>query len=204
MGEERAPIDFYFDFASPYGYLGSLRIDTLAAQHGRRVAWRPILLGAVFKITGMKPNMHQPLRGAYLRRDTARIARDWGVPYCFPAVMPLNPVAASRAFYWLEATDPDRARDLAAALYHAHWGQGRDLEKPEAVAEVAALALGLDGAALLAGLQQPEVKDRLRRETETAIARGVFGAPFFFVDDEPFWGCDRLDQIDRWLARGGW
>ncbi len=204
MGGQGLPIDFYFDFASPYGYLGSLRIDALAARHGRTVSWRPILLGAVFKITGMKPNMHQPMRGNYLRHDTARTAREWGVPYSFPAVMPLNPVAASRAVYWLDAEDPARAHDLAVALYHAHWGEGRDLEAPEAVAEVAATALGIDRVALLEGVNRPEVKHRLRAETETAIARGVFGAPFFFVDNEPFWGADRLDQIDRWLARGGW
>jgi 2-hydroxychromene-2-carboxylate isomerase len=203
MTTETLPIDFYFDFASPYGYLGSLQIDAVAARHGRTVAWRPILLGVVFKLTGMKANMHQPLRGDYLRHDTARCARELRVPYTFPKVMPLNPVAASRAVYWLESRDVGRARALAAAIYHAHWGEGRDLESPEAVAEVAA-SLGLDRAAVLDGIQQPEVKDRLRRETDTAIARGVFGAPFFFVDGEPFWGADRIAQIDHWLATGGW
>ena len=74
---------------------------------------------------------------------------------------------------------------------------------PEAVAGVAE-TLGIDPGALLDGLQQPEVKDRLRQETDTALARGVFGAPFFFVDGEPFWGADRIDQIDRWLTTGGW
>jgi 2-hydroxychromene-2-carboxylate isomerase len=201
MTTETLPIDFYFDFASPYGYLGSLQIDAVAARHGRTVAWRPILLGVVFKLTGMKANMHQPLRGDYLRHDTARCARELRVPYTFPKVMPLNPVAASRAVYWLESRDVGRARALAAAIYHAHWGEGRDLESPEAVAEVAA-SLGLDRAAVLDGIQQPEVKDRLRRETD--IARGVFGAPFFFVDGEPFWGADRIAQIDHWLATGGW
>ncbi len=203
MATQKAPIEFYFDFASPYGYLASLRIDEVAARHDRTVVWRPILLGVIFKLTGMKANVHQPLRGEYLRHDTARCARDLGVPFTFPAAMPLNPVAASRAVYWLEIHDARQARALAVAIYHAHWGEGRDLESPSAVADVAA-TLGIDSAALLEGIQQPDVKDRLRRETETAIARGVFGAPFFLVDDEPFWGADRLDQIDRWLATGGW
>jgi 2-hydroxychromene-2-carboxylate isomerase len=203
MTMEKAPIDFYFDFASPYGYLGSLRIDGVAARHGRTVTWRPILLGAVFKLTGMKPNMHQPLRGEYLRHDTARCARELGVPYSFPEVMPLNPVTASRAVYWLDSQDAGLARALAVAIYHAHWGEGQDLESPEAVAAVAA-PLGIDRAALLDGVQQPAVKNRLREETDTAIARGVFGAPFFFVDGEPFWGADRVDQVERWLATGGW
>ena len=192
-------VDFYFDFASPYGYLGSLHIDALAARYGRTVNWRPILLGAVFKVTGMSAMMHQPLRGAYLRRDVVRFARLLGVPLCFPEVMPVNGIAASRAFYWLDARDPAQARALAGAAYHAHWGEGRDIGAPEVVAEIGA-GLGIDPASLLAGIQEPAVKARLRQETDGAIARGVFGAPFFFVGDEPFWGADRLDHLERWLG----
>lgn len=198
-----APLEFFFDFASPYGYLASRRIDDLAARHGRTVLWRPILLGAVFQVTGMKPNMHQPLRGDYLRRDVVRFARLLGEPLTFPAVMPMNALAASRAFYWLDDSDPAAARALARAVYDGHWGQGRDFGDAEAVAGLAA-GLGIERAALLEGIGRPGVKERLRRETDGAIARGVFGAPFIFVDGEPFWGADRLDQIERWLATGGW
>jgi len=197
------PLEFYFDFASPYGYLAACRIEQLAARHGRTVAWRPILLGAVFKVTGMIANMHQPLRGDYLRHDVVRFARLLGVPLTFPANMPMRSIAASRAVYWLEAEAPERARVLAAAIYHAHWAEGRNLDAPEAVAEVAA-GLGINRTAVLHGIQQPAAKERLRQETDGAIARGVFGSPFIFVDGEPFWGADRLDQIDRWLATGGW
>jgi 2-hydroxychromene-2-carboxylate isomerase len=198
-----SPLEFYFDFASPYGYLASREIDDLAGRHGRQVSWRPILLGVVFKVTGMQANVLQPLRGDYLRRDIQRCARQVGAPLTMPAQMPMNPVAASRAYYWLLDEDAGLARRLAQAVFHAHWGEGRDVAAPEAVAELAA-GLGLDRAAVLAGMQQPAVKERLRAETETAIARGVFGAPFIFVDDEPFWGADRLPQIEAWLARGGW
>src|SRR4051812_22381988 len=184
-----APIDFYFDFASPYGYFASLRIDELAARHGRTVAWRPILLGAVFKVTGMQPVMAQPLRGAYLRHDVVRFARLLGVPLTFPAVMPLNPLAASRAFYWRRREDPAGAHDLARALYRAYWGEGRDVTAADQVADVAA-AIGLDRTAVLAGIQDPAVKEILRAETDDAIGRGVFGAPFILVDGEPFWGAD--------------
>ncbi len=196
-------VDFYFDFASPYGYLGGLRIDALAARHGYGVTWRPILLGAVFKVTGMSAMMHQPLRGDYLRRDVVRFARLLGVPLTLPEVVPVNGIAASRAYYWLEAREPAAAKALARAVYHAHWGEGRDVGSPEVVAEIGA-GLGHAPAALLAGIQEPAVKARLRQETDAAIARGVFGAPFFFVGDEPFWGADRLDHLERWLSTGGW
>jgi 2-hydroxychromene-2-carboxylate isomerase len=186
-----APLDFWFDFASPYGYLASTRIDDIAARHGRTVRWRPILLGAVFKVSGMKPVMDQPLRGEYLTHDVPRFARL------------LNGLAACRAFWWLEPSDPAKAHALAKAIYHAHWGEGRDVAAAEQVAEVAA-PLGVPTADLIAGVQEPLVKDRLRAETDEAIRRGVFGAPFIQIDGESFWGADRLDQIDQWLARGGW
>lgn len=200
-----APLEFYFDFGSPYAYLAGARIDDLAARHGRTVEWRPFLLGAVFKVTGMKPNMHQPLRGAYLKQDTRRCARRWGIPFTFPEVMPMNALVPSRAYYWLLGIDAGRAKALARAVFHAHWAEGRDLGSLEQIVQAADEAgLGLDPAALAAGVQDPAVKERLRAETDQAMARGVFGAPFFFVDGEPFWGADRLEHIDRWLRIGGW
>ncbi|HYH17702.1 MAG TPA: 2-hydroxychromene-2-carboxylate isomerase [Azospirillum sp.] len=198
-----AAIDFYFDFSSPYGYFASLRIDDLAAKHGRAVTWHPILLGAVFKVTGMKPNMVQPLRGDYLHHDVQRIARLTGAPFAWPAVMPSNSLAATRAYWWLAGRDDVAARRLARAIYHAHWGEGRDIGPVEVVAEVAA-SLGHDPAEVTAATQDPAVKERVREETDGAIARGVFGAPFVLVSDEPFWGWDRLDMVDSWLERGGW
>ncbi|AWK86424.1 2-hydroxychromene-2-carboxylate isomerase [Azospirillum thermophilum] len=197
------PIDFYFDFASPYGYFASLRIDDLAASHGRTVRWHPILLGAIFKVTGMKPNLQQPLRGEYLTHDVGRIARLTGAPFTFPDSAPVNGVAASRAVYWLTDAHPEQAKLLARRLYHAHFAEGRDIGPAETVAEIAA-TLGHDRAAVLAALQDPEVKDRLRAETDGAVGKGVFGSPFFIVDEEPFWGWDRMEMLDRWLATGGW
>ncbi|MFD1626408.1 2-hydroxychromene-2-carboxylate isomerase [Azospirillum griseum] len=201
------PIDFYFDFASPYGYFASLRIDELARAHGCRVTWHPILLGAIFKVTGMKPNLEQPLRGEYLSHDVGRIARLIGAPFTLPDSAPVNGVAASRAFYWLADDQPEQAKALARALYHAHFAEGRDIGPADTVAEIAVQALAGavgDRAAVLAALGNPTVKDRLRAETEQAVARGVFGSPFVLVGNEPFWGWDRLDMVDRWLSNGGW
>jgi len=113
------PIDFYFDFSSPYGYLASTRIDDLAARHGRSVTWRPILLGAVFKITGQQPLPTIPLKGSYAAHDLARSARLLKVPFKLPTKFPIGATAPSRAFYWVSDKDPTLARKLAQALYHA-------------------------------------------------------------------------------------
>ena len=197
-----APIDFYFDFASPYGYLASTQVDALAERHGRTVAWRPMMLGAAMKVTGGRPLPQIPMRGDYMARDVARFARLLGVPFAWPQKTPILSLAAARAVYRVADDDPELARRLARALFHAHFGQGRDITTPDQVGEVAA-DLDIAAAALTAALQMPEIKQRLKDETNAAVARGVFGSPFFFVDDEPFWGVDRLDQVERWLETRG-
>lgn len=196
-------IDFYFDFSSPYGYFASTRIDELAAKHDRGVIWRPILLGAVFKITGQQPLPTIPLKGSYAKHDLARSARLFGVPYKSPTKFPIAGQAPSRAFYWVADRDPLLARKLAQALYHAYFVEDRDISSPEITANVAA-KLGVDKDQVLQALGDPAVKQRLATEVDAAIERGVFGSPFFIVDKEPFWGSDRLDQVDKWLATGGW
>ena len=198
-----SPIEFYFDFSSPYGNLAAQRIEEVAEEHEREVSWRPFLLGAVFKITGARPLPHTPMKDRYSAIDMPRAARLLGVPFVMPEPFPFQSLAACRAYYWLAQDDPARSRDFAQAVFHGAFGAGRDMSSPEAVIEEAA-KLGIDREALAAALQDPAVKDRLRREVDAAIERGVFGSPFFFLDDEPFWGHDRLDQVDRWLETGGW
>jgi 2-hydroxychromene-2-carboxylate isomerase len=197
------PIDFYFDFSSPYGYFASTRIEQIAARHGRRVAWRPILLGAVFKVTGGRPLPSIPLKGDYTRRDLERTARLLGVAFRMPSRFPVAGTAACRAFYWVGDTDGALAKKLAQALLHAYFAEDRDISNPEVVTAVAA-RLGIGREALAQALEQPAVKERLRNEVQAAIARGVFGSPYIVVDGEPFWGADRLDQVEQWLASGGW
>ena len=197
-----AKIDFYFDFSSPYGYLASQLIDELAAKHGRSVDWHPTLLGVVFKQTGAQPLTQVPVKGPYSERDFARSARFYGVEFKMPPVFPIPGQAPSRIVLWAKAQDPASGVRLAKALYRAFFVGGQDISRPEVAAEVAGKA-GFDAAAARAAVDDPVYKDALKREVEAAIAAGVFGSPFMIVDGEPFWGVDRFEQIDRWLARGG-
>ena len=119
-----AALDFYFEFASPYGYLASLRIDAIAAAYDREVNWRPIMLGAAMGLTGSGPNMNMPLKGPYLLHDAPRFARYLGVPLAMPPVMPVDSLAASRAFWWLDGQDPDMAKGFAQAAYRDDMGRG--------------------------------------------------------------------------------
>ncbi|HEX4797771.1 MAG TPA: 2-hydroxychromene-2-carboxylate isomerase [Burkholderiales bacterium] len=197
------PIEFYFDFSSPYGYIASEKIGALAAKRGREVTWRPFLLGVAFKTTGGAPLPTIPLKGAYHVRDMARTARYHGVPYRFPSVFPIASVSPCRAFYWLDAKDPERAQSLAKALYRAYFVDDVDISSADKTVEVSA-KFGLKADEVRAGIGDQAVKDRTRAEVDKAIARGAFGSPYIIVDGEPFWGSDRLDQIDKWLATGGW
>lgn len=198
-----APIDFYFDFSSPYGYFATEKIDGIAAQYGRTVNWHPILLGAVFKINGQQPLPNIPLKGDYARRDMMRCARWFGLPFKIPAKFPIGSVAPCRAFYWLHGQDAALAKKFALAVYRAYFVDGADISAVDITLNVAG-TLGIDQVALAAALNDAAVKERTKQAVDAAIARNVFGSPYMLVDGEPFWGADRLDQLERWLAKGPW
>lgn len=198
-----APIDFYFDFSSPYGYFASTKIDALAAKFGREVVWRPFLLGVAMKITGGAPLPSVPMKGDYARRDFARSAKFYGVEYKLPSTFPIPTQAPARAFYWLARRDPKQAKALAAALYRAYFVDDIDISNPDATIAVC-VGFGLKAEEVGAALNDPAVKDLVKAEVDKAIARGAFGSPYIVVDGEAFWGADRLVQVEKWLAESGW
>lgn len=196
-------IDFYFDFSSPYGYLAATKIEALAAKYGRGVTWRPMLLGAAMKVTGGLPLPQIPLKGDYAKRDFVRSARFHGAPFRVPSSFPISTVPAVRAFYWAQGKDPVKSVALAKALYKAYFADDADISRVEEVIRVAT-EVGFNPAEVAAGISDQAVKDKTKTEVDAAIGRGVFGSPFIIIDGEPFWGIDRFDQIDKWLATGGW
>jgi 2-hydroxychromene-2-carboxylate isomerase len=212
---EQQSIDFYFDFSSPYGYIASERIEALAAARGRQVHWHPLLLGMVFQTTGGAPLVNVPLKGEYHEHDFARSARLHGVAFHRPSRFPVSGVAATRLFHWVASQSPQLAVPLAQALYRAFFIHDIDIADPEqalqvleglrpslpALFDLASPAGPLSLDAARAGIGSAEIKQRARSETEAAMARGVFGSPFFLVDGEAFWGLDRLDQAARWMQQ---
>jgi 2-hydroxychromene-2-carboxylate isomerase len=203
-----ASIDFYFDFISAYGYFASLRIEAIAARHGRTVQWHPMLLGvAVMKVMGLKPLLETPLKGDYVLHDAARYMRLHDLKPLRRISDPMmDPRPAARAFYWVKRNHPGCEAGFAQSVYDRYWRLGKDLSLPQEIAAVAAdqPAMGIDPEALRAGEASDEARQDLREAVAGSIERGVFGSPFVLVDGEPFWGSDRLDLLDDWLARGGW
>lgn len=200
-------IDFYFDYSSPYGYLASERIEAIAMSNNHRVVWHPVLLGAVFKITGQSPLTEAPLKGDYSIMDFARSAREHGLNYQHPNTFPIATIAACRATLWMrdnaDASIAGKTTEFVHLVFRAYYAEGRDITDTSVLAAIA-ISMGIDSAAMLAALGEPSIKDALRSEVETAIEIGVFGSPMMIVNGEKFWGNDRLEQLDRWLQSGGW
>jgi len=198
-------IDFYFDFVSPFGFFASLRIDALAAKYGRTADWHSMLIGvSVVKVMGMKPLLEVPLKGPYIARDAHRYARRHGIKLARdPGAPPVDPRPAGRAYNWLLQYHRQAARAFAQQAFVAYWLHGRDISVPATVAEIAA-ETGLAGTQIAEGIASEEAGRLLRASVEASLARGVFGSPFFIVGDEPFFGVEKMELLEDWLASGGW
>lgn len=208
MSAAKAPIEFYFDFLSGYGYFASLRIEEIAQRHGRNVQWHSMLLGvSVMKVMGLKPLLETPLKGDYVLRDAARYMRLHGLTLARKISDPMmDPRPAARAFYWVRRHHLGAEAAFARAVYDRYWRLGKDLSLPHEIADIAAQdpSLGIDPDALQAGQASEASRQDLREAVALSVDKGVFGSPFILVDGEPFWGSDRLELLDQWLARGGW
>lgn len=198
-----APIEFWFDFSSPYGYIASELIDEVAARHDRTVTWRPVLLGPIFKAVGTAPLTLLPIKGEYSKRDFARTARQHKVPFRLPEKFPVGTQVAARAFYLIADRDALMACEFARRVFRAYFSEGRDVADPTVVMALAAEA-GVDVATLAEPLKGEAIRERMKAEVDNAMKAGVFGSPHFIVDGEPFWGVDRIPVMEAWMRSGGW
>lgn len=195
-----ARLQFWYEFASTYSYLSAMRIEAAAAARGVIVEWRPFLLGPIFKAQGWNttPFNLYPAKGRYMVRDMERLAAARGLSFRLPDPFPQNSLKAARwasaglGQPWLPA--------FTRAVYLAEFAEGRAIDDASLLNSIAT-GLGLDPHEISRASDSDEVKSALRRATEDAQARGLFGAPAFVTDDdEVFWGDDRLDQALEWAA----
>lgn len=197
------PVEFWFDFSSPYAYLASAQIAEIADEYGRSVMWRPFLLGAVFKETGARPNVDNPFKKEYMGRDVARFARLYEMDFIWPEPFPVSTLVPARIFYWVERYQPEKVVDFVGSVFDSFFSRGRNIAEASVVLDAAA-DVGLDRAVLEEALEEPVVKERLKAVNDEAIKRKIFGAPITVVDGEMFWGADRLWMVEEWLQSGGW
>ncbi len=199
------PIQFYFDFISPFGYFASLRIDELGRRHGREVEWTSMLVGvSVLKVMGIPAIVDLPLKGPYVVNDARRYARQHRVAFERPdSSATSRPVEAGRAFAWAKEMDPAAAKRLAGLIYSSYFVRCLDIAK-DSVLSTCVSEAGLSWQAFEAARAEGSPAALLRRNVDESIRHGVFGSPFFTVDGEPFFGVEKLPVVEEWLATGGW
>lgn len=197
-------IDYYFTPQSPYVYLGHVRLAEIARRHGAQIRMKPTDLGKVFAVSGGLPLAQRPAqRQAYRLVELARWSAFLGLPLnTQPAFFPVSGDAASRLIIATQlAHGTARAMELTGLIGRALWAQERNIADSATLAELAG-QLELDGATLLKAAEAQAVQEEYERHTQDAISAGVFGAPWYVYNGQPFWGQDRLDFLDRALAAG--
>ncbi|WP_238263570.1 2-hydroxychromene-2-carboxylate isomerase [Cupriavidus pauculus] len=192
-------VEFFFDFGSPYSYLAYKELPRVAARTAAAIVWRPMLLGGVFKGTGNHSPMEIPAKSDWSQHDLQCWAARYGVPFRHNPHFPVNTLALMRGAIGYQRKGDAEFHRYVDAIYSAMWETGRNLNDPMEIGKVLVEA-GLDPREALAMLDDPEVKAELKRVTEEAVARGIFGAPSFFVEGKLYWGNDRLLFVEEQLA----
>lgn len=194
-------IQYFFAPHSPYVYLGHERLLKLAAQYGAMIEPKPFDLGAVFSQSGGLPLAKRaPQRQAYRLQELQRWSQFLGLPMNLqPKFFPVDQGPASLLLAAArEQGGADQALELASAITRAVWVEDKDIADAATLEQLAGDA-GFDGAALLAASRTPETRQKYEAFTQEALDAGVFGAPWYVVDGQGFWGQDRLDFVERLL-----
>ena len=192
-------LEFWFEFASNYSYLSLMRIEDEARRRGVKLIWRPFLLGAIFKALGFEtsPFVLQKEKGAHVWRDMERQCRKYGLEWRKPSRFPRLGVVPLRIA--LVGTDEPWLGAFCRKVMELNFVRDEEINDPARLTGVLS-ELGLPAAEIVAAAQSEPIKTRLREQTDEARAKGVFGAPTFFVGGEMFWGNDRLDDALAFAA----
>lgn len=193
-------LEFWYDFASTYSYLTAIRIEDLAGTAGVEIAYRPFLLGPIFKAQGLEnsPFVLNPVKGRYMTRDIGRIATARGCAFHMPEPFPARSVAAARI--GMVAEEEGWIAAFTPAVFAAEFADRADIAAPQTLSRIIT-SLGHDPARVLDRSASDEIKSALRARTDGAADKGIFGAPTFVTDDgEIFWGDDRLEAALAWAS----
>jgi 2-hydroxychromene-2-carboxylate isomerase len=194
-------MEFLFDFGGPNSYLAHKMIPNLAARTGAQVIYTPILLGGLFKLTNNQAPMMRyaetPAKRNYEMLEFDRFVKAHNIPFTMNPHFPINSLYLMRGA--VAAQHLGCFMPCVEAIMAAMWEDGANTGDLVVVKDVLDKS-GLDGAAILAKAEEPEIKAELAANTEAAAARGAFGVPTFFVGDDMFWGKERLGQVEAALA----
>lgn len=184
--------DFYFDFGSPYSYLAHKQIRKLEKENLVEVRYMPILLGAILKMTGVKPNADVPIKGRYMIKDCKLWAEKNKIEFKFNTFFPIMTLNLMRGV--LLAEEKKISQIFIDKIFDAIWRVGLNLNDNK-ITEKILKSLKLDPKTFFTDLINPRIKEDLRKRTDEAFIKGVFGAPTFVINNKLFWGQDRLDFV---------
>jgi 2-hydroxychromene-2-carboxylate isomerase len=187
-------INFYYDFSSSYSYIAQARVNEIEEKTGKKVAWRPIVLGAIFKqLAHSAPNKNSP-KLSYMVHDLGRCAKSLGIAYKTPDVFPFNAMEAMRIFYFLQNEDINQAIEFSKQVFHQAYSVGEDVSKSSVIANILS-SMDRSYASIVNSESFNQAKATLKQHTQKAMEAQVFGAPSFIYQDELFWGADRVDAL---------
>lgn len=191
-------VEFFYDFTSPTAYLAWARLPAIIERTGAKLAYRPMFLGGVMQTTGNRPPGTLPQKARWMAEDLQRWAKKYNTPYNLNPHFPMMTLMVQRAAQeWVNRPDFDR---YLAAIFNAAWRDSKNIGDKAALTEILATA-GFSPDEFFAAAENPANKEKLKATTDEAVARGVFGAPTFFVGDEMHFGQDRLDFVEEALMR---
>jgi 2-hydroxychromene-2-carboxylate isomerase len=193
MSEKKA-VEFWFDFGSPTTYLAHTQLPRIASEAGADLQYRPMLLGGVFKAAGNASPVSVPAKGRWMVADLQRWAAHWGVPFNFNPHFPINTLTLMRGAVGLQMRRPADFTAYVNAVFDAMWVHPRNLGDAAELAQVVD-SVGIGGDEFMALVSDPEVKAALVAATESAVAKGIFGAPTCFVGERMHFGQDRLHFV---------
>jgi 2-hydroxychromene-2-carboxylate isomerase len=196
---EPSPITFYFDYLSPYSYVAWTQLPTLAKKYGRDLRVQPILLAAILNHHGQKGPAEIPAKRLYVFQDLLRTSQRLGIPFQAPPAHPFSPLLALRLT--LAVTDYTKQFQMVTKTFNAIWVEGKDAELISTIDPILE-EIGLDSKQLQDQAQSPELKTKLRMQSEQAIHQGIFGVPSMMVDNQLFWGLDSLPNLEHYLENG--
>jgi len=186
--------EFWFDFGSSASYLAWTQLPALETATRATAILKPMLLGGVFQAAGNQSPVTVPAKGKYIFADFERFAKRYGVPFKMNPYFPINTLLLMRGALALQSKGEPRLKDYCDAMFKAIWVESLNMNDPATAAEALRRA-GFDAQALVALATEQTIKDALKAATQEAVARGVFGAPTFFVGDQMFWGQDRMEFV---------
>ena len=186
------PFEFYFDFASPYSFIAHKKIRKIEKENSIKINYMPILLGGLLKSAGIKANVDIPIKEKYMVKDCKLLAEKYNIEFLFNSYFPINSLNLMRCV--LVAEEKNKAQNFIDKFFDAIWANGLNLNE-NIIVEKLLKNLNINPTNFLMEASQQSIKGELKRRTDNAYKKGIFGAPSFIINNKIFWGQDRLEFV---------